>query len=280
MTLQMTGSEGTGEKRYRVDRLPANSKCLKYVLLQADDRLIKYSFLKSRIRDLCAKHPGIQLIAVPCWLAVTLQWGRLRYWTLRHWFHNSIFVQEWEMGMCSHCPEPLLRYVLDRFRPRSVLDFGCGTGRTLDYLLARGLDVQGVEGSAKAISLAKHTERIRRHDFENPLALGRSFDLLWCFEVVEHIRPAKADVLLDSLARHADVLVISAARPGQGGDGHFNEQPPEYWIARLQRRGFSLLPDETAALRAIPVTHSENMLVFQRTPMSETHLSVRPPKSP
>lgn len=220
--------------------------------------------MKQTVRSWCRTHPALERIAVPFWLLVTLKWGPLRYWILRNWRQNSIFVEDWEMGMCSHRPELLLRYVLDRFRPGSVLDFGCGTGRALDYFLAQGVDAFAVEGSVKAISLAQRPDLIRRHNFEKPLDLGRKFDLLWCFEVVEHIRPAKVDVLLDSLTRHGNLLVLSAARPGQGGDGHFNEQPPEYWIEKLRARGFFLLPEETTALRAFPVTHSGNMLVFRR----------------
>lgn len=220
--------------------------------------------MKQTLKSWFQSHPALDRVVVPLWLLATLKWGRLHHWVLRHWRQNSIFVEDWEMGMCSHRPEPLLDFVLDRFRPRSVLDFGCGTGRTLDLFLERGLDAHGVEGSARAISLARRPDRIRRHDFEKPLDLRRKFDLLWCFEVVEHIRPAKADLLLDSLARHSDLVVISAARPGQGGDGHFNEQQPEYWIKRMKSRGFMLLPEETAALRALPVTHSGNLLVFRR----------------
>ena len=224
--------------------------------------------MKDRLITQVERYAIVRLVVVPLWLAVTLKWSRLRYWTLRHWFHSSIFVEEWEMGMCSHCPEQMLGYVLNRFHPKSVLDLGCGTGRTLDHFLAQGLDAQGTEGSSKGISLARHPERIRQHDLERPLDLGRRFDLLWCFEVAEHIRPAKADVLLDTIARHSDLVVLSAARPGQGGDGHFNEQPPEYWIERMQRRGYELLREETEALRAIPETHSGNMLMFRkvRTP--------------
>ncbi|HTH47978.1 MAG TPA: class I SAM-dependent methyltransferase [Candidatus Limnocylindria bacterium] len=216
------------------------------------------------LRHKLEANAAIRLVVIPVWLAVTFKWSRLRYWTLRHWFHSSIFVEEWEMGMCSHCPEQMLSYVLERFQPGSVLDLGCGTGRTLDYFLARGLDAQGTEGSSKGISRANHPERIRQHDLEKPLDLGRRFDLLWCFEVVEHIRPGKVDVLLDTIVRHSSLIVVSAARPGQGGDGHFNEQPPEYWLERMQRRGFELLRDETKALQAIPETHSGNMLVFRQ----------------
>jgi 2-polyprenyl-3-methyl-5-hydroxy-6-metoxy-1,4-benzoquinol methylase len=220
--------------------------------------------VKRHFQSLSKKAPWIEYVAVPVWLLISLKWRRLRYWILRNWLHNSIFVEQWEMGMCSHCPEPLLKFVLDRFKPASVLDFGCGTGKSLRYFIMQGLEAWGVEGSDKAISLSADRKQITRHNFERPLDLRRTFDLLWCFEVVEHIRPEKVDVLLDSMVRHSSLIVISAARPGQGGDGHFNEQPPEYWIHRMKARGYEVLSEETQILRRIPVTHAENMLVFKR----------------
>lgn len=221
--------------------------------------------MKRRFQALCEKVPWIGGIAVPLWLLISFKWRRLHYWILRKWFRNSIFVDDWEMGMCSHCPEPLLKFVLERFRPTSVLDFGCGTGKSLRFFRSLGLDAQGVEGSERAISLSEDRDLITRHNFERPLDLRRRFDLLWCFEVVEHIRSEKVDVLLDSMVRHSNLIIISAARPGQGGDGHFNEQPPEYWIQRMSTRGYGLLLEESRALQQIPVTHAENMLVFKKT---------------
>jgi hypothetical protein len=35
----------------------------------------------------------------------------------------------------------------------------------------------------------------------------------------------------------AETIVFTAAPPGQGGTGHLNEQPAEYWISRFARRG-------------------------------------------
>jgi cyclopropane fatty-acyl-phospholipid synthase-like methyltransferase len=54
--------------------------------------------------------------------------------------------------------------MLELFQPKTVLDLGCGTGRSLEYLLDHGVDAMGVEGSALAISKARNSERIVRHD--------------------------------------------------------------------------------------------------------------------
>jgi SAM-dependent methyltransferase len=225
--------------------------------------------IKTQLKVWSGRHPSIERLLTPLWLLITLKWGRLHYWILRNWKRSSIFVEEWELGMCSLKPVGILSYVLDRFSPRSVLDVGCGTGGSLGYFIERGLDARGVEGSSLAIARSAARDRILQHDLENPLDLQRRFDLVWSFEVAEHIRPEKAETFVDSLVRHSDLIVMSAARPGQGGDGHFNEQPMEYWVSLMERRGLKLLPEETNHLRALPITHSENMMVFRRAPSAQ-----------
>jgi SAM-dependent methyltransferase len=178
---------------------------------------------------------------------------------------SSIFIDVDELYMCSLEHPKKLSRTLELYSPGSVLDLGCGTGRSLDFFLARGIDVVGVEGSSLAIRHARHPERIRRHDLNHPLDLGRTFDLVWCLEVVEHIHPSYLEVFMPTITRHSDVIVLSAARPGQGGEGHFNEQPPEYWIAVFARFGFAEDREATAALRAVDEVFAENMLAFRRS---------------
>jgi SAM-dependent methyltransferase len=182
----------------------------------------------------------------------------------RNLTRNSIFWEASELGMCSLYPEEKLRIVLERLAPRSVLDLGCGTGKALDFFLKHGIDVAGVDGSDMAIRCARHPERILRRNLNEELKLGRRFDLVWSFEFVEHIHPNYVSNLLRSFANHADKIVLSAARPGQGGEGHFNEQPPEYWVAQFQTVGFQLDEKLTEELRGCDEFFSENMLVFRR----------------
>ena len=186
--------------------------------------------------------------------------NRIRFFT-----KNSIFVEEQEMGMCSLAHEKKLDLIMELFKPASVLDIGCGTGRSLSYLRDNGVDALGVEGSELAIARARHPNHIIKHNLNHELNLGRRFDLVWCAEVVEHIHPRYEQNLLRTFVNHSDLLVITAAQPGQGGEGHFNEQPFEYWIAKFQARGYSYDERATLKLRAIPEPYSENILVFRRT---------------
>lgn len=152
--------------------------------------------------------------------------------------------------------------VIELVRPTTVIDFGCGIGSTLEQFVEMGLIAMGIEASSAAIRASKHRNLIKQQDLRRQFDLGRRFDLAWCFEVAEHIHPKYVEVFIDNLCRHSDVVTLSAAPPGQGGEGHFNEQPQAYWVSKFSRRGYNLQEQWTLALRAVPEHYSENMMVF------------------
>lgn len=81
-------------------------------------------------------------------------------------------------------------------------------------------------------------DRFIDHDLTTPLDLGRRFDLVTCLEVAEHLPSDASETLVDSLCRHADVIVFSAAVPGQGGTGHINERRASFWAALFGTHGY------------------------------------------
>ncbi len=133
--------------------------------------------------------------------------------------------------------EPLIRM----FGPRSVLDIGCGHGAWL--LAARELGVEeiyGIDGPwIEPDSLVIPNAFFSAQPLDQTLDLGKQFDLVLSLEVAEHL-PAKAsDLFVDSLTRHGDIVVFSAAIPYQGGNGHVNEQWPGYWADKFAARGYT-----------------------------------------
>ena len=124
----------------------------------------------------------------------------------------------------------------------SLLDVGAGHGAWAAEWLAAGVgDVLAVDGDYVARDqLAIPATYFMAHDLATPLALKRTFDLVQTLEVAEHLPHAKADLFVDNLVAHGDVILFSAAVPHQGGEHHVNEQPPEYWRAKFAARHFAV----------------------------------------
>lgn len=130
--------------------------------------------------------------------------------------------------------------LLPEMRVDSLLDVGAGHGAWAAEWLAAGVtDVVAVDGDyMRADQLAIPAANFRAHDLATPLDLKRKFDLVQTLEVAEHLPADRAETFVDNLARHGDVILFSAAVPHQGGEHHVNEQPPEYWRAKLKSRGY------------------------------------------
>lgn len=134
----------------------------------------------------------------------------------------------------------ILPLVFDLIRPTSIVDVGCGAGAWLSVALEMGsTDITGIDGAHVAeASLKIPPQLFRAMDLENPISLGRSFDLAMCLEVAEHLPGSSAGSLISFLAQLAPVVLFSAAIPGQGGRQHVNEQWPDYWESLFAQRGF------------------------------------------
>jgi SAM-dependent methyltransferase len=151
--------------------------------------------------------------------------------------HNQIRQQEEQNRVSA---ELILGEVFRHFAPTSVLDVGCGVGTWLETAQRLGVpDVMGIEGNWLDRSLTSiPAEKIVNFDLERPFDIGRRFDLVICLEVAEHLHAAAAELFIDSLARHADVVLFSAAIPFQGGHHHVNEQFLDYWAALFERHDY------------------------------------------
>jgi len=128
------------------------------------------------------------------------------------------------------------------FCPSSVADVGCGPGTWAAEYKRAGAAVLGIDGyEVKSEQLLIPAQEFQRHNLAEPLRLERRFDLVNCLEVAEHLPARRAASLVQDLCRLGDVVVFSAAVPGQGGTHHVNEQWPSYWIAFFRENGFQAL---------------------------------------
>ena len=75
----------------------------------------------------------------------------------------------------------------------------------------------------------------------------------------------RARDFVDSLVRHGDMMLFSAAVPHQGGKHHVNEQPPEYWRELFAKHGyvvFDWLRPQVAKRREVRPWYRFNSYIY------------------
>jgi SAM-dependent methyltransferase len=165
--------------------------------------------------------------------------------------------------------------VLDHYRPRSVIDVGCGEGWFGKAFADRGCRVIGVDGAY----VQDRVIDFREADLAKPLPPLGSFDLVVCLEVAEHLDSDRGPSFIEELCRLAPVVLFSAAIPDQGGRDHRNERWPGYWVELFARSGYVC----SGALRwkiweddRVAVWYRQNLVVATNEPESLPSLFADP----
>ena len=161
----------------------------------------------------------------------------------------------------------IIPFVHEHLRVSSLADIGCGRGVWVDEWRRSGVeDVLGVDGDyLSSDGLVIPQAHFAAFDLSKPIRLGRRFDLVQSLEVGEHIPASKAEVFIDNLVAHGNVILFSAAVPGQGGEFHVNEQPYEYWRQKFALRGFEIfdcIRPNIVETRAIEPWYRYNMFLY------------------
>ncbi len=172
--------------------------------------------------------------------------------------------------------------------PRSILDFGCGTGWTSLFLARAGYDVLGVDISADAIQTARElaeegqiaNARFCSADYEG-FAAERSFDYVLFYDALHHAEEEQAaiDAAFKALKPGGALYAFEPGRGHHQSAGsqhairtygvHEKDMPPSY-IWRLGRRsGFR-------RKLFLPVPHQLARSVYRRDyQAAATGLSLR-----
>lgn len=166
----------------------------------------------------------------------------------------------------------IIPLVKSYFNVHSVIDFGCGQGAWLgEWRRSGAREVLGLDGDyVDKDALLIDRSELRVSNLANPVDMGKKFDLVESLEVAEHLPESAASAFIESLVRHGDVVLFSAAAVGQGGHDHINEQPYEYWRDKFLAHDYVLIDYLRAAVkdnRAVEPWYRYNTLLFVRREM-------------
>lgn len=157
--------------------------------------------------------------------------------------------------------------VLRALSPVSVLDVGCGAGAWLSEYKNHGItDYLGVDGDyVPASSLLIPADHFESQDVMLKFDLGRRFSIVQCLEVGEHLQTDFSRALVQNLTMHGDMILFSAATPGQGGENHINEQTHQFWRMLFAEHGykpFDLFRPMIKGNRSVESWYRHNIVLY------------------
>lgn len=165
-------------------------------------------------------------------------------------YDKDVYTAKWFSNREKYRPyiESILKPILGRYGSfKSALDLGAGDAWYAHVLSA---DAVAVEVAAHAKKFMPENVKFVEHDLREPLNLNRLFDVVVCIEVAEHLPESASSTLCNTISRHAGNLVLfSAASPGQPGKAHINCQEFGYWREKLESGGLTYCKRETESIR-------------------------------
>ena len=151
----------------------------------------------------------------------------------------SQFFYESQLLESRNSAKYIVPIINEWFQPKSVIDVGCGVGAWLEVWKGcencqeiKGIDADFVD---KSLLLINASHEFMEADLNDRLPKLKKYDLATCLEVAEHLDEKRADSFIEDLTGLSDVILFSAAIPGQEGTKHINEQFLHYWIVKFNK---------------------------------------------
>lgn len=152
----------------------------------------------------------------------------------------------------------VIRIINSFFDFETVFDIGCGMGLYINEFYKIGKNVLGCDFSNDAIKMSSTEFLVFKADVSKQIILNQKFDLVMCFEVAEHIHKNYSKQLVINCTEYTDRVIFTAAPIGQGGVGHINEQPFEFWINLFKKRNF--MYNQTLSVKIQKKLKEENVV--------------------
>lgn len=127
----------------------------------------------------------------------------------------------------THTDEGVLKFMINEYQIKTMLDVGCGPGDQVKIAKSLGLDAEGIDGDPRVIAEAEdiiiHECDYTKNTFE------KNVDFIWSVEFLEHVKEEYQSNYMKTFVQAKHVF-ITFAPPGKKGNHHVNLKPADYWI--------------------------------------------------
>ena len=147
------------------------------------------------------------------------------------------------------------KVILELYNFNSVIDFGCSIGSFLEPFLEKNKIIKGYEycyeESLNGIRQVNGLDKfIEFGDVTKEIQTDNKYDCVVSIEVAEHIPTEYSEQMVINLVNVSKKFILfTAALPGQGGTGHINCQPKEFWIKIFEKHGYEHNINEEQKIR-------------------------------
>ena len=161
-------------------------------------------------------------------------------------------------------------HIVRSLRPRRVLDAGCAKGFLVEALWERGVEAYGIDISEYAIGEVRMDMRPYCHRASLTDPVDGRFNLVTCFEVLEHIANEDARVVIRNLTAVTDTILFSSTPTELTEPTHINVQPIIVWLRLFADSGFapdlifdaSFVAPHAFLLRRVTEQYPDDVLVL------------------
>ena len=167
----------------------------------------------------------------------------------------------------------IAKWISKNIAGQSFGDIGCGNGHMISLLHRTGKKVWGVDA---AENFEQYIDKeiqpyVKKADLTKSYKFNKC-DVALCFEVAERLDKVHADTLVKSIAStEANIVLFTAAQPGEAGVRHINLQPRSYWLDKYKTQNYYLdvaltekFRDDLANRIKNPVWYLSDIMILRR----------------
>lgn len=151
----------------------------------------------------------------------------------RSYFASAIFETDYDA---------VAHAIVNTYHPQTVIDVGCGPGKLSMAIARLGVAVTAIDGFSEP-HFGGLPIKFCHVNLNDPDSLTRfigaqKYDVAICVEVAEHLDPPVSSALIAGLAAASPIVVFSAGVLDQGGHGHVNLRPRDFWHQEFVQRKY------------------------------------------